>query len=147
MFGVGILDGDFPAGGRRQSDERTHFHEISPDAELAAAEGRHPANTENVRADTFDAAAHGIQHTAEILNVGFTGGVPDDGFALGLHRCHQSILCRGYRRFIEKEVQSHKFIGRNHIAPVHLHRGAQALEGQKMGIQTASADHIPPGRG
>ena len=62
-------------------------------------------------------------------------------------RGHQRILGRGDARLVEEDVGAPQFRG-TELQPVgRLHRGAELLEGEEMGVEAPPADDVAAGRG
>ena len=59
---------------------------------------------EEVGADALNAGTHAHEHTAELLEVGFAGGVVDGGGAMGGDGCHDDVGGSGDGGFVEEHI-------------------------------------------
>ncbi len=61
----------------------------------------HSFDSQQVGGDAADFSSHPVEQSAELLHVGFAGGVVDGGRAFGKDGCHYDIGCSGDRCFVQ----------------------------------------------
>ena len=78
VLDAGVGDSDLRTGDRRQSDERSDFDVIGPDAMRRAAERPTAVDRELVGADAVDLRAQRDEKMTEVLDVRLAGGVAEN---------------------------------------------------------------------
>ena len=59
---------------------------------------------EQVAADACDVGSHAVEHVAELLDVGFAGGIIDGGSPLGEYGSHNNVGRTSDRSLVEQHV-------------------------------------------
>ena len=141
-----VADADAFAAHGGHADERTHLDHVGQDEVLGAVQTLHAAYGEQVGGDAADVGAHGVEQTAELLDIGLTGGVVDSRLALGQHGGHDDVGRAGDGSLVEQHPGTLETLvgpdveGAAH--PIVDEVGAQLLETQEVRVQTASSDLI-----
>ena len=87
---------------------------------------------------------------AELLDVGFTGGIVDGGDTLGQHGSHDDVGRTGHRSLVQQHVGSLQTRGvdvEDTALRVMMEGGSQLVDAQEMGVQTAAAYLVASGLG
>lgn len=142
VLGSGLLDGELTPGDGGQTDEGPDFHEVGPDPEGTTLEFLDSPDVQDVGADSADLGAHGIEHVAQVLDMGFAGTVFQDGGALGQAGGHDGVLGGRDTGLVHEDFQSDQFVGLEFVGTVDIHPGAQGSQGQEVGVQPPAADDI-----
>ena len=145
-----ILDGERAAGHRGHCDEGADFDHIGQDRVLRAVKFLYPFDGQQVGTDAADARPHRNQQLAELLQVGFAGGVVDDGRPLGQYGGHHDVGRTGYRGFVEQhptpfQARRLQLVGGRLLAVDEF--GAQALHPLEVGVEPPAADLVAAGLG
>ena len=70
---------------------------------------------EQVRTDAFYPGAHPAEHPAELLDIGFAGGIVDGGSTFCHHRCHDDIGSTGDGGFVEQHIATFQPVGMDFV--------------------------------
>jgi len=117
---------------------------------IGALELRHALDNQQIGADARNVGPHGLKHPAQLLDVGFAGGMVQGSGSFSQYRCHDYVGCSGYRGFIEKDVGSTEFPGfhKETSREGFVGKGcAQFFKTQKVGVQPAASDFVASGLG
>ena len=141
-YGYGVL------GGGRQGYEAGHFDVVGVDGVLAALELGDALDDQAVAADAGNIGAHFVQHKAELLDVGFAGGVVDDGLAGSQHRGHDEVFRAGHRGFVQEHILPLQpaSVYEQQAFLVVIDGDAQRLQAQKVGGDASGADLVSAGQ-
>ena len=112
---------------------------------LCAVQFFHALDGEQIGSDAADLCSHPVEHTAELLQVGFAGGIVNGGSAFCQYGSHQNVGCTGHGRFIKQHIAALKPVGRYLIdAPqlVITEVSSQILNPHKVGVQTTATNLV-----
>ena len=95
---------------------------------------------------------HARKHAAELLQVGFAGSVVDGGGAFGADSRHDDVGSAGDGGFVEQHVATREVaLGGLDAIEVALgvvgELGAEALEADEVGVETATTNLVTTGLG
>ena len=125
----------------RHADERTYLNHIRQDAMLGTMQFINTHDGEQVAGDAADLSAHRIEQMAELLDIWFASCIINGGSALCQYRCHDDIGGTGNRSLIEQHIAALQLLCLyliNITLIIVNEVGAQILEAQEVGIQTAT---------
>ena len=114
---------------------------------LRAVQPGHALDGQEVRADAADACSHAVEHVAQLLQIGLTGGVVDGGGALGQHGSHDDVGRTGDRGLVEQHVAALQLAGGNLVdIPLVdvLEACSEVFESQEVGVQAAPSYLVAP---
>ena len=117
---------------------------------LGASQRIDALDGQQVRGDSGDPGAHAVEHSAELLYVGFAGGVVDGGGAAGHDGGHDDIGRTGHGGFVEQHVGPLQLLALDHeelVGDVEIELGAEFLESEEMGVEATSSDLVSAGFG
>ena len=143
-----VFDRDAVAHHRTDADERADLDHIGQDAVLGAVELGRAHHRKAVGGDARDVGAHAVEQVAELLEIGFAGGVVDGGGAFGQDGSHQDIGRAGHRGFVEQHVGAMQFFGfdlEEFVVVVHTETRTEFLQTEKVRVESASADLVAAG--
>ena len=110
----------------------------------------HAFDRQEVRTDTADLGPHLVQHLTQLLEVRLTGGIIDGGGAFGKDGSHHDIGSTRHRGLVEQHIVALQLLGGNLIDLTTfdaVEPGAQFLETEEVGVQSATPDLVTPGFG
>ena len=143
-----VLDGDAVADHCSHADERAHLDHVGQDAVAGAVQRGHANDGEQVGGDARDLCSHGVEQVAELLDVGFAGGVVDGCGALGHDGSHDDVGRARDRCLVEQHVGALEPSGLNveDVASLLAHELCpELLEAQEVGVQPAPSDLVAAG--
>src|SRR5436309_1788437 len=109
-------------------------------------EGMTSLDREQVCTNALNPRPHGYEEASEVLHVGLTRGVAKNRDALRCHRGGQSVLRSGNARLVEEDVGATELLRAEPIRLAQIEVGPELLKGEKVGIETSSANDVPAGR-
>ncbi len=71
-----------------------------------------PLDGEQIGSDAADLCSHLVEHTAELLQVGFAGGTEMVQVPFCQYGSHQNVGCTGHGCFVEQHIVALKPVGR-----------------------------------
>ncbi len=109
---------------------------------------RHAADTDGRGTRSFDGSAHRGEKAGQIDDFGLTGGVVDDGFALGEDSGHQDVLRTGDGDAIEVDDAAAEAVGGSgfDVAMFLAKFGSKVFEGGDVKVDGARADGAASGK-
>ncbi len=117
---------------------------------LRTAQLLHAVYGQKVGGDARYACTHAVEHTAQLLQVGLARSIVDRRAPLGQHGRHDYIGRTRNRSLVQKHIGALQPAASDRIellAGIEVERGAQLLEAEEVGIQTAAADLVASGLG
>src|SRR2546423_1983189 len=104
-------------------------------------------NGHGVRPNAFDLRAEGDQELREVLDMGLAGSVAENRGSLRRCRRHQCVFGGRDARLVEKDVGTAEsiYLHVDHLAVREL--GAELLESEEVGIESASTNDVTAGWG
>ena len=108
-------------------------------------EGIHANDGEEVTANTADLCAHLVEQMAQLLDIGFAGGIVDGGGALGKDGSHDDVGRTRYRSLIEQHVTALELVGMNLIdipLLVEIELRTEVFEAKEVRVQTAPSNLV-----
>ena len=99
-----IFDGEFTLGDGRHSYEGADFNHIGKDPVAGSMQFLYSCDCQQVGAYALDLGTHSGKHTAELLDIGFAGGVIYGRGAFGEAGGHYDVGRAGDRSLIEKHI-------------------------------------------
>ncbi len=96
-----VLDAYAVAHHGGHPDERSYLNHVGQQPVFRAMKMIGTDNGEQVGTDAADGSPHAVEQVAELLDIGFTGGIVDSGRAFGEHCRHNDIGRSRDRSLIE----------------------------------------------
>ena len=132
------------------ADEAAHLDHVGQQGVFGAVELPHALYGEQVRGYARDTGAHAVEHAAELLHVGFAGGVVDGGDALGEDGGHDYVGGTCHGGFVEEHVaplEAFCLYREEPLGLVEVECGAEFLESEEVRVEAAAADLVASGLG
>ena len=104
MLHTGIFNRDIALRHGGETDKGTDFDHIGQHPVFGATEISHTFNGQQVAADPADLRPHAVEHPAELLDIGFAGGIINSSGADGHGSGHHDIGGAGNRWFIQQQI-------------------------------------------
>jgi len=145
-----ILDTQFGAGDGSHADERADLDHIRQKSMLGAMQHADTLDSEEVRPHSADTCAHAIEQAAELLQIGFAGGVVDSGGTLGHDSGHDDISRAGDGGLVEEHIRAAEVLAVETVGEqvVVVTEGSTEVDhALEMGVETSTADLIASGLG
>jgi len=145
VFVADILDGDVAAGHSGHTDEGADFNHVGQDGVVGAMQFGDALDGEQVGTDAGNLGAHCVEHSAELLNVGFASGVIDGGDALGEHSGHDDVGGAGHTGFVEEHVGALQFVGIDFIHAILdavVEFGTELLNTDEVGVESPTSNLV-----
>ena len=87
-----------------QTNETTDLDHVGQATVLRAMQFLHAFNHQKVGTNACDLGTHAVQHLAELLQVGFAGGIVNGGDAFSHHSGHHNVGRAGNGGLIQQHV-------------------------------------------
>ena len=129
----------------RHAHERPDFNHVGHNRVGRAVQAARAGNGEQVGGDTADVCAHSVEHAAELLDIGFAGGVVNSGRALGHNGCHDDVGSARHGGLVEQHISAFQLVGGNGIAPSSLivrELRPEFMQSEEMRVETPAADFV-----
>src|SRR5690606_4208539 len=148
VVGQRLLDADFAAGDRAEGEEGDDLVVVAVDGDVGAVEFGHAGDGEAGGADAFDLRAHGDEGGAEVLHVGFAGGVDEGGLAGGEGGGHGEVFRDGDGHVVAPVAGTFETVGqRDDEGFAVVDGGAEGGEDVEVGVDLAHAEGAALGVG
>ena len=141
-----ILDGYVAASHGCHAYEGAYLYHVRQDGVLCAMECGDTFDGEQIGPYAGDVGSHGVEHAAELLDVGLAGCVVDGGDAFGKNGRHDDVGCACDAGFIEQHVFACEFWCGDVIDimfAVVCEVCSEFVYADEMGVKAASAYLVP----
>ncbi len=134
VLGYDVFDEKFPAGGGDGGHVGARLDLVWDDGIAAAGEAGNATDLDDVGPCAHDGGTHGVQKVGQVHDVGFLGGVLNDGGALGQSARQHQIHGGAHRDDVHVDGGAHEMAAARHgvdDAAVHVHvraHGGEALD-------------------
>ena len=143
-----LADADAVAHHGGHADKGTHLNHVWQDGMFCAVKRGDAFDGKEVASDAFDMCSHLAEHLAELLDVGFAGGIVDGCDAFGKHGRHDDVGGSGYGGFVQEHVGSFELF-RFHVVEVLRfvvgEAGAKRLHSQEVRVEPSAAYLVAAG--
>ena len=132
---------DFATGDGPHGQEGGHLVEVIGKGEFGTRQPIDPLHHDPRAADAFDAGAHQGEEGAELLHMGFAGGVGQLRASRSRGCAEDEVLGRGHRGVVEPVVRGPKAAGGGDVEGVGLavDLGPEGLEDLDVGVDLPGA--------
>ena len=145
-----VLDGDVAAGHGCHADEGADLDHVGQDGVVGAVQCGDALDGQQVGADAGNPGAHGVEHPAELLDVGLAGGVVDGGGASGQDGGHDDVGGARHAGLVQEHVCALQLVGINLIDPpldAVVELGTQLLNADEVSVESPAPDLVASGLG
>ena len=149
MLGNHVLHQHVAAGGGNGGQVSTRLDLVGDDGIGAAAQGVDAPDLDGIGARAGNARAHGIEEVGQVHDVGFLGGVFNDGLAGEQGRGDHDVHRRAHRRHVQADPIALQAVGpglQGHIVLGLLHLRAQGQEALDVLVDGAGGKAAPAGQ-
>ena len=112
---------------------------------LRASERIDALDGQQVRRYARNARSHAVEHLAQLLQVGFAGGVVDRRRAFGQDCGHNDVGGTRHRSLVQQHVGALQLFAFDHeelVGDVEVEFRAELLESDEVGVEPAAADLV-----
>ena len=113
---------------------------------LRAVESGYACDSKQVRAYALYLCTHAVEHTAQLLYIGLTGGIVDSSGTLGEDGCHNDIRRTGYAGFIKQHIRATETLSAETVSAEVMVVGESSAKVEhtlEVGIQAAATYFVP----
>ena len=143
-----VFDGQLRLGHRRHADKAAHLDHVGEDSMRASVQLLDPLNLQQIGTDTGNLRAHVVEHGAELVQIGFAGGVEYGGLAFRQHCRHHDVGGTRHGRLVQLHVAAFQLFGFQ-LEKLLVRRGGnhrpELLQPLEVGGQRAPSDLVTAG--